>query len=114
MIFSTIDGAVQIDPSAVPQVPLPRFNLYRVHQTPAAKYPNRGTIHLPVGQRSVGFSYTAPYLMPMGGLRFRYRLDGIETEWIQAGERREAFYGQLPPGKYTFPRPRAKCRRCVG
>jgi C4-dicarboxylate-specific signal transduction histidine kinase len=57
---------------------------------------------LPTGERSVSFLYTAPYLLPTGALRFRFRLDGVDTDWVQAGERREVFYGQLPPGKYTF------------
>ena len=35
-------------------------------------------------------------------VRFRYRLEGYETDWHDAGTRRQAFYTDLPPGKYSF------------
>lgn len=34
--------------------------------------------------------------------RFRYRLDGIDNKWVEAGTNRFANYGQLPAGDYTF------------
>lgn len=36
------------------------------------------------------------------GVRFRYRLDGFDNEWIDAGGRRQAYYTNLPPGSYRF------------
>jgi signal transduction histidine kinase len=35
-------------------------------------------------------------------VRFRHRLEGLESAWVEAGTRREAHYSHLPPGKYTF------------
>jgi hypothetical protein len=35
-------------------------------------------------------------------VRFRYRLEGYDTDWVEAGDRREAFYTNLSPGPYTF------------
>ena len=35
-------------------------------------------------------------------MRFRYRLDGYDHDWHEAGTRREAFYTDLRPGKYSF------------
>ena len=35
-------------------------------------------------------------------VRFRYRLEGVDSDWQNAGTRREAFYTNLPPGKYHF------------
>src|SRR4029079_4594944 len=32
--------------------------------------------------------------------RVRYRIDGQDPEWIEAGTRRPAFYTNLPPGTY--------------
>ena len=34
--------------------------------------------------------------------RFRYRLDGIDGDWQEAGHRREAVYANLGPGRYRF------------
>jgi signal transduction histidine kinase len=33
---------------------------------------------------------------------FRYKLDGHDKSWQEAGTRRQAFYTDLPPGHYTF------------
>jgi sugar lactone lactonase YvrE len=35
-------------------------------------------------------------------VRFRYRLEGFDREWIDAGTRRTAYYTNLPPGSYRF------------
>ena len=35
-------------------------------------------------------------------MRFRYRLEGLDTDWVDAGTRRTAFYSYLPPGDYRF------------
>ena len=33
---------------------------------------------------------------------FRYKLDGVDSDWQNAGTRRQAFYTRLPPGHYRF------------
>ena len=35
-------------------------------------------------------------------MKFRYRLENYERDWHEAGTRRQAFYTDLPPGKYSF------------
>jgi hypothetical protein len=35
-------------------------------------------------------------------MKFRYRLDGFDHDWIEAGTRRTAYYTNMPPGRYTF------------
>ena len=35
-------------------------------------------------------------------VRFRYKLDGRDKDWENAGTRRQAFYTDLPPGQYRF------------
>ncbi|HSH16686.1 MAG TPA: triple tyrosine motif-containing protein, partial [Verrucomicrobiae bacterium] len=35
-------------------------------------------------------------------VRFRYRLDGYDREWVEAGRSRFASYSHLPPGRYRF------------
>lgn len=57
---------------------------------------------VPAGTRSLTFRYTALDLVRPEGVRFRYRLDGLETAWTDAGARREAVYSNLAPGRYTF------------
>ena len=35
-------------------------------------------------------------------MRFRYRLDGLDPDWLEAGTRRSALYNYIPPGHYAF------------
>jgi class 3 adenylate cyclase/ligand-binding sensor domain-containing protein len=44
-----------------------------------------------------GLSYVTP-----ARVRHRYRLDGHDEDWTEAGARRQAFYNDLPPGDYVF------------
>jgi signal transduction histidine kinase/ligand-binding sensor domain-containing protein len=47
-------------------------------------------------------NYTAlSYQIPQRVL-FRYKLEGHDTEWNEVGTRHQAFYNDLPPGKYRF------------
>jgi signal transduction histidine kinase len=44
-----------------------------------------------------GLSFSAPEKV-----RFKYRLEGFDKDWIDAGTRREAYYTNLAPGTYQF------------
>jgi signal transduction histidine kinase len=46
--------------------------------------------------------YTALSLSVPEKIRFRYRLEGVDKDWQDAGTRREAFYTRLGPGQYHF------------
>jgi signal transduction histidine kinase len=46
--------------------------------------------------------YTSPTFAIPQKVKFRYRLDGYDRDWHDAGTRRQAFYTDLPPRKYSF------------
>src|SRR5208337_823551 len=52
--------------------------------------------------RELQIDYTSPALLNPQRVKFRYRLDGYDRDWRDAGTRRQAFYTDLPPGKYSF------------
>jgi signal transduction histidine kinase/ligand-binding sensor domain-containing protein len=52
--------------------------------------------------RDVRFDYTAVSLSSANSIQFRYRLSGFDRDWTQADARRQAFYTNLPPGRYEF------------
>ena len=57
---------------------------------------------LPALTRDIQIDYTAlSFAMPQR-VRFRYRLDGHDANWQEAGTRRSAFYTNLAPGTYRF------------
>src|SRR5262249_4076545 len=41
-------------------------------------------------------------LAPLSQVNFRYKLEGFDEGWIEAGTRRQAFYTNVPPGHYRF------------
>jgi len=52
--------------------------------------------------RNLQIDYTATSLAVPQRVQFRYKLQGKEEEWTDAGTRRQAFYNDLDPGSYTF------------
>ena len=54
------------------------------------------------GRRRFQFHYTCISLASPEAVRFRYKLAGSDPDWVEAGSRRTAYYGQLPPGHYQF------------
>nr|WP_245357361.1 triple tyrosine motif-containing protein [Stenotrophomonas rhizophila] len=59
-------------------------------------------LRLPAGSRDLRVDYTAPALRIPERVRFRYRLDGVDDAWREAGTRRQALYSRLEPGSYRF------------
>lgn len=57
---------------------------------------------LPAGTRKVQIDYTLVDLTSPLKARFRYRLDPFDHDWVDAGNRRQAFYTNLRPGNYVF------------
>ncbi len=60
------------------------------------------SIHLKPGIHTLEIHYSALMLRSPEHLRFRYRLVGLDDQWVEAGIRRTAFYTNLPPRRYTF------------
>jgi signal transduction histidine kinase len=60
------------------------------------------TMHLPALTKNLEIDYTALSLVMPQKVRFRYRLEGRDDKWVEAGGRRQAFYSDLPPATYRF------------
>lgn len=59
-------------------------------------------LRLPPLTRDLQISYTAPSLAAPQRVGFRYKLDGHDSDWVDSGTRRQAFYSDLAPGDYQF------------
>jgi signal transduction histidine kinase/ligand-binding sensor domain-containing protein len=71
-------------------------------QCDGAQYAPSAGLRLPPGTGKLQIDYTAlSYTMPER-VRFRYRLDGVDQDWQEAGMRRTAYYTNLGPGNYRF------------
>ncbi len=101
--FATVDGAVRVDPKAIaalaPPVVLEELVARgRTYISPDA----RASVEVPPARGGVSVRYTSLALGAAERTRFRYRLDGADTDWVEAGDRRVAEFGQLPSGRYRF------------
>jgi signal transduction histidine kinase/ligand-binding sensor domain-containing protein len=61
---------------------------------PAVRYPSSG--------RRVVFDFVGVSLAVPRRVRYRYRLEGYDSDWSQPTESREAAYTNLAPARYTF------------
>lgn len=60
------------------------------------------SISVAPGRGDLEFRYTGLSLSSPDRVRFKYKLEGLETSWNEAGAERKASYRHVPPGDYVF------------
>jgi signal transduction histidine kinase len=60
------------------------------------------SLKLPPENIKVEFDFTAPDFAAPDNVRFRYKLEGFDQNWIDAAKSRSAVYSRLPAGTYSF------------
>lgn len=98
--YSTTDGALALDTRKLGAPPKPPAAVIESVEH-EGRLDTGSSFALSGRPRDLAIHYTAPYLRT-GTLRFRYQLEGYDTDWQDAGARRIAFYTHLPPGSYRF------------
>jgi ligand-binding sensor domain-containing protein/signal transduction histidine kinase len=100
--FACPQGVILVDPHHLPALHVPPgVRIQRAHVNGTAVSAGSAPQVKP-GSGELGFEYTAPSFVAPQKVTFRYRLDGYETSWQDAGGRRSAYYTNLKPGKYAF------------
>ncbi len=100
--FAMAWGIAVVDPTRVRRdkpAPSPQVEALVVDGAPVDVAPG---LELPAGTRRVEVRYSGIDLLDGAGVRFRYRLDGLDTNWVNAGAQRTAAFTQLSPGTYRF------------
>jgi ligand-binding sensor domain-containing protein/signal transduction histidine kinase len=102
LFFPTLDGIAIIDPLNV---------MYNNYIPPVVieniKVDNRfidlsNETSFKPGNKRYTFNYTALCLYEAEKVKFRYRLEGFETEWNETDNIRSVSYTNLPHGEYKF------------
>jgi signal transduction histidine kinase len=91
-----------IDPSQLSPAPLPAATYIESVTANRKDLTATDNINLPPHLRDLQIDYTSPTFTIPQKVKFRYRLDNYDRDWHDAGTRRQAFYTDLPPGKYSF------------
>jgi ligand-binding sensor domain-containing protein len=105
--FAMQAGAAVVDPTTMRRsdVPIPvRIEEVSSEGTPLMRVGQAISeqLKLEPRQRDVEIAYTALSFLAPDNLRFQYRLDGFQQDWVEAGNRRTAFFTNVPPGSYVF------------
>jgi ligand-binding sensor domain-containing protein/signal transduction histidine kinase len=103
--FTTAKGAVVVDPRRADESVSPPAALMEevmVEDRPVAAEEAGEIPSVAPGSRQFEFHYTAPGARAPERVRFRYRVEAVDRDWIDAGARRVAYYTSLPPGRHRF------------
>lgn len=99
--FTTVKGLVEVDPK-MPNSQPPRVFIeqFRINEQIAPA--NKDLLEIKSGEESLEIKYTAISWKRPSQIKFKYRLEGLDHNWIDVGTRRTAYFSYLPPGEYTF------------
>jgi ligand-binding sensor domain-containing protein/signal transduction histidine kinase len=111
--FPTIKGLVAVNPEKVTRNSLPPTVV--IEDVIEDGTPNSGSVEpgrtsvglagkrsIPPGNERIEFQYTALSFSAPNGVHFKYRLEGLEKDWEDAGTKRAAVYSHIPAGSYIF------------
>ena len=100
--FATIKGLAMADPEHIEwNTVAPTVVLEQVTAGGEPR-PASGPLRFPPGTDRLEFGYTGLSFRNPQAVRFRFRLEGFDRDWVDAGTRRTATYTNLPPGHYRF------------
>lgn len=102
LMFATDQGVAVIDPRTVRTNSQPPTVVIESVVADDERADMGPSIVLAAGTDKVEFRYTALSLIAPERLRFRYKLEGSDTRWVEAAHERSARYTHLTPGVYTF------------
>jgi diguanylate cyclase (GGDEF)-like protein len=98
----TISGALRLDTRAIINTQRQPVVVVEGLRHNGVMYPPGVVPDLNRGGRDIEIEFTGLSFRDPRSLRFRYRLEGYDEDWVDAGTRRAAFYTNLPPGDYRF------------
>ncbi len=102
--FPTNNGLVVIDPDKLPVNRfLPPVQIEKItYDGEIYKEALSKSVRFHPGQGKLEFQYTGLSFLVPEKVRFQYKLEGFDAQWIDADTRRIAFYTNIPPGSYNF------------
>lgn len=103
--FPTVKGVVIIDPRHIPTNAMPppvAIEEVVVDAVTVNKGNRQSGATFAPGAERFEFHYTGLSFVAPERVRFRYMLEGLDHDWVDAGARRVAYYNNLAPGDYRF------------
>ena len=91
-----------LDPSNLSKKALPAQPYIESLVADRREFNAKPNLKVPPNPRDLQIDYTSPTFSIPQKVKFRYQLENYDRDWHEAGTRRQAFYTDLPPGKYSF------------
>ena len=99
--FPTANGPVRISVAKDSAGGVPPVSIDEVVINGQQEEPTMNTV-LKSGNNKLQFNYSTPSLRAPEDMRFRYMLEGFDQNWTDSGSQRQAYYTNLPAGRYKF------------
>jgi ligand-binding sensor domain-containing protein len=105
--FATIKGVCVIDPNlkVLPEGPVPPVVIEEIHTERDHLFNVQAftrPVRLQPGVGELEFHYAALAYRAPEENRYKYKLDSVDTDWVEANHRQIAHYNNIYPGRYTF------------
>lgn len=98
--FASINGVIVIEP-AVTDLPPPPVYIEDIFLS--GKQLEAATeIEVAAGSENLEIHYAGLNFTKPEQVKFKYKLEGFDQDWIEVGTRRAAYYTRIPPGTYRF------------
>lgn len=105
LMFPTVKGVAIVDPQRLPHNALPPPVIIETVTAGGIErngpWPPEGLAFEP-GAGTLEWHYVGLSLAIPDKMQFKYRLEGFDRGWVDAGSRRAAYYTNIPPGEYRF------------
>jgi signal transduction histidine kinase/ligand-binding sensor domain-containing protein len=102
LMFPTQGGLAVIDPEAIKPAGQPPPVVIEDLIVDRKAMPYADKLEIYPGQENLEIQYTGLSFIKPDHIRFKYQLEGLDREWVEAGTRRAAYYSHLAAGEYTF------------
>lgn len=102
LYYATVTEAGWLDPAAIPRNPRAPTVLLQSLRTAGREYAAQDKLVLPQRTSAIELAFTATTLSVPERVRLKFRLDGVDQDWREAGPERRAQYTNLAPGSYRF------------
>jgi ligand-binding sensor domain-containing protein/signal transduction histidine kinase len=100
--FPTAHGVAMINPGKIKRNEQPPPVLIEQVVVGNRSVALSGPAEFPPNTRELRFHYTALSFLAPEKVRFRYKLENLDKNWVNAESRRIAFYNEIPAGRYRF------------
>ena len=100
--FLTSDGVAVVSPESHEKNRVAPPVVIETVTTDQGAVPLEGAPRLPPRTANLRIDYAALSFVAPEKVRFSYRMEGFDADWVDAGNRRQAFYTNLAPGNYRF------------